>query len=164
MRTYALAHALSMALLAPTGSVAFAADGGIPFHLPWFTIGAAGGLSKSADGAFTLSGTCGQPDASLARGERFTWEGGFWHQLHCTPTLSVSYFYDDLTSERPLYLVLAWPASDVGVCILEVTTELTVDPAKTVWSPVPFSQTAPSSYGYSSPAEGRRRFFRLRAP
>ena len=49
-----------------------------PFAINWYTIDGGGGTSTG--GAFTLSGTIGQPDASVTpmTGGAFTLTGGFW--------------------------------------------------------------------------------------
>ncbi|GJQ30511.1 MAG: hypothetical protein HBSAPP03_23950 [Phycisphaerae bacterium] len=44
--------------------------------IDWYTIDGGGGTS--AGGAFTLSGTIGQPDAGVMSGGSFTLSGGFW--------------------------------------------------------------------------------------
>ena len=47
------------------------------FELDWYTIDGGGGTSSG--GAFTLSGTIGQPDAGVVMsGGNFTLTGGFW--------------------------------------------------------------------------------------
>lgn len=45
--------------------------------LPRWTIEGGGG--SSSGGAFTLSGTIGQPDVALSQGGSFTLSGGFWN-------------------------------------------------------------------------------------
>jgi hypothetical protein len=44
--------------------------------LAWFTVDGGGG--HSSGGAFTLSGTIGQPDAGRLTGGSFALDGGFW--------------------------------------------------------------------------------------
>lgn len=62
---------LAISLLA-VGFVA--AQGG--YELDWWTAGGGGGLSSG--GAYTLSGTIGQPAAGTMAGGDFTLAGGFW--------------------------------------------------------------------------------------
>ena len=53
------------------------AQTGDGFDLSWSTIDGGGGTSSG--GAFSLSGTVGQPDASVAMtGGSYTLQGGFW--------------------------------------------------------------------------------------
>ena len=46
------------------------------YDLSWFTIDGGGGLSSG--GAYSLSGTIGQPDAGHMSGNGFSLDGGFW--------------------------------------------------------------------------------------
>ena len=52
------------------------AQSGGGYDLSWSTTGGGGG--SSAGGAFSLSGTGGQPDAGVMSGGAFTLAGGFW--------------------------------------------------------------------------------------
>ena len=63
--------ALSFVVLVATASSASA-----QLSISWFTIDGGGGTS--AGGAFTLSGTIGQPDAGVLTGGTFAVNGGFW--------------------------------------------------------------------------------------
>lgn len=47
------------------------------YNLSWWTIDAGGGQTITG-GAYTLSATAGQPDASSASGSGYTFVGGFW--------------------------------------------------------------------------------------
>jgi hypothetical protein len=54
------------------------------FAIPWWTVDG-GGMSGSAGGSYTLSGTAGQPDAGLRQsGGVYTLTGGFWHSRPAT--------------------------------------------------------------------------------
>ena len=44
----------------------------------WWTVDGGGGM-ESTGGAWSLSGTVGQPDAGALSGGDFTIEGGFWY-------------------------------------------------------------------------------------
>ena len=47
------------------------------FSLPWWTVDSGGGASQG--GAYTLTGTIGQPEAgTLLSGNVYTLAGGFW--------------------------------------------------------------------------------------
>ena len=47
-----------------------------PYSINWYTIDGGGGTSTG--GAYTLSGTIGQPDAGTMTGGVYTLAGGFW--------------------------------------------------------------------------------------
>ena len=60
------------------GVVAARATNG--FYLGWWTVDGGGSTSTSGDGRFSLSGTIGQPDASLQLQEApFSLGGGYWY-------------------------------------------------------------------------------------
>ncbi len=59
-------------------SVASAGIGGGPYSIPWSTIDG-GGVINSTGGAYSLSGTIGQPDAGpTMTGGSYSLTGGFW--------------------------------------------------------------------------------------
>ena len=66
--------------LLATGCVALfgASAGAQPFDVPWFTIDAGGGVAQG--GPYQMSGTIGQPDASLTAltGGSYELSGGYW--------------------------------------------------------------------------------------
>ncbi len=54
------------------------------FDIPWWTVNG-GGASGNAGGAYTLSGTAGQPDAGPRQsGGVYALTGGFWHSRPAT--------------------------------------------------------------------------------
>lgn len=58
-------------------SSAIAQSGGL-YELSWFTLDSGGGQSHGGD--YAISGTIGQPEASvLMSGGQFTVQGGFWY-------------------------------------------------------------------------------------
>jgi hypothetical protein len=59
----------------PLAAPAPASAGG-NYTLDWYTVDGGGGTSSSA--SFGLSGTIGQPDASVSSGGSYTLAGGFW--------------------------------------------------------------------------------------
>jgi hypothetical protein len=62
-------------ILAGTALVAAEETGG--FSIPWWTVDS--GSETSTGGSFTLTGTIGQPDASLCvSGGDFAIQSGFW--------------------------------------------------------------------------------------
>src|SRR5262245_33137573 len=58
-------------------STAHAQSGG-GYELTWSTVDSGGGTSASSDGAWSVSGTVGQPDAGTLSGGAFTLQGGYW--------------------------------------------------------------------------------------
>lgn len=66
---------LVFSLCLVTGAVTLAAPAA-DFSIPWWTVDGGGGVS--AGGAYTLSGTIGQPDAGVQSGGVYTLDGGFW--------------------------------------------------------------------------------------
>jgi hypothetical protein len=54
-----------------------------PFELSWNTIDGGGGASSG--GAYTLSGTIGQPDAGTMSGGNYSLAGGFWGAIPTPP-------------------------------------------------------------------------------
>ena len=86
------------------------------FSIDWFTIGGSGGTSSG--GAYSLSGTNGQPDANAQppTGGNFSLAGGFWSlvavQTPGAPRLTIR-----LTSTNTA--VVLWPSSSVGFTLQE---------------------------------------------
>src|SRR5262245_38029413 len=80
-----LSLGVALALLLPAGAR------GQNYAIDWFTIDGGGGTSSA--GAYTLSGTIGQPDAGHLSAGNFTLDGGFWGILAVTepgsPTLYI---------------------------------------------------------------------------
>lgn len=66
---------LALGLGLVTGTVTLAAPES-NFSIPWWTVDGGGGVSSG--GAYTLSGTVGQPDAGLHSGGVYTLDGGYW--------------------------------------------------------------------------------------
>lgn len=69
MRTHSVHLVAALAVLT---TAALAVD----FNLDWHTVDSGGGTSTG--GAFTLSGTIGQPDTGDMTGGDFALSGGFW--------------------------------------------------------------------------------------
>jgi hypothetical protein len=57
-------------------SLLFPAAARAQFQIDWYTVDGGGGTSTG--GAFSLTGTMGQPDAGSASGGTFACAGGFW--------------------------------------------------------------------------------------
>lgn len=90
-------------------SLAAAMSGQAQSALDWFTLDGGGG--QSSGGAYTLTGTIGQPDAGEASGGNYTLQGGFWSafaivQTEGTPALRILY--------NGTHVTLAWPDPSTG--------------------------------------------------
>ena len=66
------------------------------FSIPMFTIDGGGG--GSTGGAFSVSGTIGQPDAGVLAGGAFTLRGGFWGAIVTIPVDDVPMLSVELTA------------------------------------------------------------------
>jgi hypothetical protein len=75
--------------VAITVSLGLAQSG--PLEIPWYTIDG-GGTTASSGGDFVLSGTVGQPDASVSSGGIYAVRGGFWG-VASVPDIEVSTVY-----------------------------------------------------------------------
>jgi hypothetical protein len=68
---------LILVILLPGRVAPAAAQSGGPYDLTWSTVDG-GGWTFSTGGAYSLSGTVGQPDADVLEGGAYTLVGGFW--------------------------------------------------------------------------------------
>jgi hypothetical protein len=148
-------------LLLLTGGILSMATHAADFSLQWSTVDGGGGLSTSADGRWLLAATAGAPDAGKSDGGNFALESGFWNSVLCAYGLTITRFVDDSLPTRTTFITVSWPASELGECVLEATTELHSDPRSIVWMPVAFRRAGELNF-YSTEATGRARFFRLR--
>jgi hypothetical protein len=128
---------------------------GAQYSLTWSTIDSGGGTSTG--GAFTLSGTIGQPDAGLMSSGPFSLVGGFWGvgtaiQTPDAPTLLV---------EKVAWNIVrvSWSTSDPAWKLL-VTANLSAD-----WSEVsgPYP-TEGCSFVVTASVTGPQKFYRLYKP
>ncbi len=127
------------------------------FSIDWFSIDGGGGTS--AGGNFSLSGTIGQPDASVQpmTGGSFTLTGGFWSlfavQTPDAPRLSIQRISG--SSVR-----VVWPSPSAGFVLQQIS-----DLNATNWvnAPQSVSDNGTSQFITVSPANGRR-FYRLFKP
>ncbi len=126
------------------------------YNISWYKI--AGGGGTSTGGAFSLSGTIGQPDAGHMAGENYTIDGGFWGifaavQTPGAPLLSI-------TSAVPKVIV-SWPSASTGFRLLQ-------NPVinNTNWTVVTNPVVVSNSFNTVTltPASGTTLFFRLISP
>ena len=134
------------------GSPAYAAS----YAVNWFTVDGGGGSSQG--GAYTLTGTIGQPDSGQMSGGRYSLTGGFWGmagviQTPGAPRLTITHTNGVAT--------VSWPASADGFG-LEVTSDLR--PPRQ-WTPVPppYPSNATRTW-IAVPAAVGHPFFRLHKP
>lgn len=121
------------------------------YSIDWFKIGGGGGTS--AEQAYSLSGTVGQPDAGDLTAGTFTLQGGFWPGLIVpSDTGAPTLFIQHATGTG---VIISWSPTASGF-ILEETADLTTPS----WSRVSAggNPTAPIS------PTGSATFYRLRKP
>jgi len=119
------------------------------YKIDWYTIDGGGGTSSG--GAYTLSGTIGQPDAGSLAGGSYLLVGGFWGgafavQQVGSPTLFINRVGPDVQ--------LSWDPNTPGF-VLEQSLSL---------APAAWSAVAGGANGAVLPATGPTRFYRLRRP
>jgi hypothetical protein len=138
------------------------AQSGGPYDLSWYTIDGGGGTSSG--GAYTLSGTIGQPDAGgPMTGGSYSLVGGFWSivaaiQSPGAPQLTVT--RNPVTGA----VSISWPQPADGF-LLDQATTLTAPPAAISWSQVGFPyQTNGGQISITLPAPAGNRYYRLRKP
>lgn len=123
------------------------------YSVDWFKIAGGGGLSSG--GAYSLSGTVGQPDAGTLTGGNYTLAGGFWSIITAiqepgAPLLTVT--------RSNNFSVISWPSSSTGF-VLQENTNL----GTTNW--ITSAQTTSTNNGQVSvvaPATVGYKFFRLK--
>jgi hypothetical protein len=120
------------------------------FAIQWSTIDGGGGTSSG--GAYTLSGTIGQPDAGTLSGGSYTLEGGFWPGLIVpstgeAPTLLIQ--YSDVS------VIISWSPSTPGFALEQSSTLLPLS-----WGAAPSAGANPASI----PLGSGPTFYRLKKP
>jgi hypothetical protein len=129
------------------------------YSIDWYSIDGGGGTSSG--GAYTLTGTIGQPDAGKLSGGDFELTGGFMSivtaiQSPDGPLLSVN--------RSGANVVISWPNPSVGFTI-EETTALGNPSSSTVWTG---TSTTPVVVGENKqvtvPAPVGRKYYRLSNP
>jgi len=146
-------------ILTIAASCVFAPTALAQFTIDWFTIDGGGG--SSTGGAYSLSGTIGQPDAGTMTGGNYALAGGFWGviQQDGLPRLSLEL--------RAGNLVLFWPASTTGIVQVQSTMQLIS--AGSDWVNYPgsiarFGDRFELTIGPALTPPNPIRFFRLHSP
>jgi hypothetical protein len=128
------------------------------YSIDWFTIDGGGGASTG--GVYSLSGTIGQPDATVQplTGGNFSLDGGFWGIIAAVPTPGAPL----LTIVRSnSFAIVSWPDTATGFC-LENNNDLSITNG---WATAP--QTRSTNAGLISvsvPATTGNVFYRLKNP
>jgi hypothetical protein len=127
------------------------------YAIDWFTLDGGGG--QSSGGAYTITGTIGQPDAhAQADGGIYSITGGFWA-------------LEDSSSSRPVLVmqrsknvfIIAWPLTATGY-YLQTTYDLA---PPMVWQPVTSGITTNGGtliLQVTNTASVTNQFFRLVSP
>jgi hypothetical protein len=130
------------------------------YSIDWFTIDGGGGTSSG--GAYSLSGTIGQPDAGILSGGAYSLTGGFWGIIQAIQTPGAPLLSVETLPNGNVRVF--WPASATGF-VLDQATGLAVSPSPTVWTPVGLAyQTNASQVSIITAPSPSQRYFRLRKP
>ena len=130
------------------------------YSIDWFTIDGGGGTSSG--GAYSLSGTIGQPDAGILSGGAYFLTGGFWGIIQAIQTPGAPLLSVETLPNGNVRVF--WPASATGF-VLDQATGLAVSPSPTVWTPVGLAyQTNASQISIIAAPSPSQRYFRLRKP
>ena len=128
--------------------------------LDWFTIDGGGGTSVG--GAYSISGTIGEPDAGSMSGGSFALVGGFWGVISVIQTPGAPLLNIESLGDGNVRVFWLLPASGF---VLDETPVLAGPPAPIAWSQVSFPyQTNATQISITVPATGRNKFYRLRKP
>jgi hypothetical protein len=126
------------------------------YAINWFTIDGGGGTSTG--GAYSISGTIGQPDAGEMRGGNYTLVGGFWGVAAAVQTEGAPYLY---VTNSGGTVIVSW--AKVDGFVLDQATTLASSPVS--WSQVAFPyQTNATQIYITVPSLVGNRFYRLRKP
>jgi hypothetical protein len=118
------------------------------YSINWYKV--AGGGGGSSGGAYSVTGTVGQPDAGGMANAPYTLEGGFWGILSMPrPQLRIWI--------QGSNVIVAWPVTVVA-CQLQETSGLTA-PAWSNVSQMP--AVVGTEYRVTLPLAGFQQYFRL---
>ena len=119
------------------------------YSIDWFTVDGGGGTSNG--GAYTVSGTIGQPDAGVLSGGSYTLEGGFWPGIVVPATGEAPTLFIQFSGNN---VVISWSPTTPGFT-LEETDSLSLPS----WLPAPSGNPTPPI-----PAASSAKFYRLHKP
>jgi hypothetical protein len=123
-----------------------------PFAIDWFTIDGGGG--GSSGGAFSLSGTIGQPDAGTLTGGAFSLEGGFWAGATAIQTGGAPFLY---VSNSASGVVIYWERPATGFVLDE-----TITLSSSSWTQTPWPYQTNSTHIFITVPPSGHKFYRLR--
>jgi hypothetical protein len=123
-----------------------------PFSIDWYTMDGGGGTSTG--GAFSLSGTIGQPDAGRLSGGDFSLEGGFWAGATALQTPGSPFLH---VSNSVSGVVVYWERPATGF-VLDETASL----APSSWSQSPWPYQTNSTHIFITVPPAGHKFYRLR--
>jgi hypothetical protein len=130
------------------------------YALDWWTIDGGGG--QSTGGAYSVSGTIGQPDAGRMSGGSFTLEGGFWGILAAIQTEGAPTLAIELTNG---WVKVSWPAPAPDWVLTE--SDRLTSAGSAPWSQVSAAQyqtNAGRIFIFVAPQSVQNRFYQLRRP
>jgi len=124
------------------------------YSIDWFTVDGGGGTSAS--GAYSVSGTVGQPDAGRMSGGSYTLNGGYWAVIAAVQTNPLL----RIVLTRTNAIVVAWPAPSTGFSLQQNGVLGTTN-----WTsvPNPVNVVGSENQVIVSPPTGNR-FYRLKSP
>ncbi len=121
----------------------------------------AGGGGTSTGGAFALSGTVGQPDASTPlTGGAFALTGGFWALPVAVQTPGAPHLSVALSNGL---VVVSWPLPAEGF-VLDRRPTLNTGFFPVLWSQMPFPYQTNATHIFVTTTPDDTGFFRLRKP
>lgn len=120
---------------------------------------AKGGGGTSTGGAYTVSGTIGQPDAGTMSGGNFTLVGGCWGVVAAVQTPGAPLLTATLNPERST-ITVSWPLPANG-WVLEYTYALPQVVAPWTQLPPPY-QTNDANLQFTEPSPAGNKFYRLK--
>ncbi len=88
------------------------------FDLSWFSIDGGGGTSSG--GAYSVTGTIGQPDAGVLSGGNYTLVGGFLSAIAAAPSTPSSPQVS--VSVLGKNVIISWPSPSTGFTLQENTS------------------------------------------
>jgi len=126
------------------------------YTIDWFTIDGGGGTSTG--GAYSVSGTIGQPDAGKMSGGNFTIDGGFWGIIAAVQTPGAPLLTIRFTQTNTV--VVSWPSPSTGFS-LQQNSDLNTS----TWNAPPenITDNGTNKFIIVNPPAGNR-FYRLFKP
>ncbi len=120
------------------------------YSIPWYDVAGGGGGGSGGAGAYSVTGTIGQPDAGAAMiNAPYVVVGGFWSVLGARPSIMIWIQGNDV--------IVAWPVT-AGASQLQQAGNMTTP----VWSDVIQTPViVGEEYQVTVPLAGFQQYFRL---